>query len=268
MDEHLTNPRRDRAGATLAHALVLATNRVAAPLKEQTAISLRARLPVRGRPVLAWVLDALREASRIDSVVAVGPRSLAEEMGFPVGVRWVEEAETPAESVRRGLRGLGLSTPVVVIPADLALLTPELIDDLIASFPLGVDVGCPLIRVKEFTRAFPTLPQVTMNFRDGRFVGGRVVVAKPQAVVMNYGLLQRAWRRPRWPEAAIGMLGMQTALLYSLRLLSARQVAARATHRLMAPCAVLPDAPPELAFTLDTPEHFRLAQERQVAAPR
>ncbi|HOQ27794.1 MAG TPA: hypothetical protein PLH36_03550, partial [Armatimonadota bacterium] len=70
MDEHLTNPRRDRAGATLAHALVLATNRVAAPLKEQTAISLRARLPVRGRPVLAWVLDALREASRIDSVVA------------------------------------------------------------------------------------------------------------------------------------------------------------------------------------------------------
>lgn len=249
------------ADATIAHALVLATSRAAAPIEAETGVSLRARLPVRGRPALAWVLDAFQEASRIDDIVVVGPGSLSEEMGSPRGVRWVEEGETVPESIRRGLRGLGLSTPVVIVPADLALLTAEIVDDLVGSYPRGVDVGYPLVDRDAFEQAFPTLPFATLKLRDGTFIGGRVVVAKPQAVVMSYGLLQRGWMRKRSPEDAIELLGAPTSVLYALRLLTTRQIAARATRRLAAPCAPLPEAPPELAFTLDTPEHYRLAQE-------
>ncbi|NLC57830.1 MAG: NTP transferase domain-containing protein [Armatimonadetes bacterium] len=244
----------------MAHAVVLATNDVPKALRAPEVTS-RALLPLNGRPVLARVLEGLRASAAIDEVIVIGPPRLQEQVGGLAGIRWLDGEDDVPTNLRRGLRGLGLSTPVLIVPADLALLTPPLADHLIDSHPRGVDIAYPLIAAEEFATEFPTLPVRPVRLRDGAFLGGRVILVKPQAVVMNPRLLQRAFQGPLTFTRLLRLLGWGGRLLHGMGLLTSRAIAARATRLLEAPCQPLYGNPPALALTLDSQEHLRVAAE-------
>ena len=91
----------------------------------------KALMPLAGRPMLAWSLEALRACGAVQAVVVVAPPGLegqvAEVAG--AGATVVAGGDSRAESVREGLRaappGAGL---VLVHDAARPLVTPELIE--------------------------------------------------------------------------------------------------------------------------------------------
>jgi len=95
----------------------------------------KAFVVVAGRPLLAWSLDALREAGIADVVVAVpegvtGPGGRIEGAGWTVelgsGARVVTGGATRSESVRRALAAAGEGEAVVVHDAARPLVEPSL----------------------------------------------------------------------------------------------------------------------------------------------
>jgi 2-C-methyl-D-erythritol 4-phosphate cytidylyltransferase len=101
----------------------------------------KALMPLAGRPMLAWSLDALRGSARVASIVVVAPPGLEDEVAGVAGgdATVVPGGDSRAESVREGLRaapaGAGL---VLVHDAARPLLTAALVDAVLDGVE-GVD---------------------------------------------------------------------------------------------------------------------------------
>ena len=100
----------------------------------------KAFVPLGGRPLFAWSLEALHRCAAVDAIVMVGPvrtlRDLAAACGAPTAkvVAWTEGGEARQHSVGRGLHVLPEAcTHVAVHDAARALVTPEVIARAIAA---------------------------------------------------------------------------------------------------------------------------------------
>jgi 2-C-methyl-D-erythritol 4-phosphate cytidylyltransferase len=91
----------------------------------------KALMPLAGRPMLAWSLDALRACPRVEAVVVVAPPGLEAQVAEVAGAAAtvVPGGDSRAESVREGLRAAPAGAALVLVHgAARPLVTPELID--------------------------------------------------------------------------------------------------------------------------------------------
>jgi 2-C-methyl-D-erythritol 4-phosphate cytidylyltransferase len=102
----------------------------------------KALVPLAGRPLLSWSLDALRGVAAIERiVVALPPRATPPELDTGAGagagapVSWVLGGETRSESVARALAAAGDGDPVLVHDAARPLVTPALAQAVLDALP-------------------------------------------------------------------------------------------------------------------------------------
>jgi 2-C-methyl-D-erythritol 4-phosphate cytidylyltransferase len=110
-------------------------------------------VPLAGRPLVAWALDAFARAKSIASVIVAAPpghEAAIEDLAraSDLELRVVAGGESRSESVARALEGVQTDL-VAVHDAARPLVTPELIDELVsklASRPdaAGVIAAAPL----------------------------------------------------------------------------------------------------------------------------
>jgi 2-C-methyl-D-erythritol 4-phosphate cytidylyltransferase len=101
----------------------------------------KAFVPLAGRAMVAWSLDALQAAGVPRAVVAVPPGhgAAAEDAlaaagaGFPLGLALVEGGATRSASVRNGLGAVGEAEAVLVHEAARPMAAPELFTRTLAA---------------------------------------------------------------------------------------------------------------------------------------
>jgi 2-C-methyl-D-erythritol 4-phosphate cytidylyltransferase len=98
----------------------------------------KALVPLRGRPMLQWSVDALRAVAEIDQIVVALP---ADAVGdAPAGTLGVAGGEARSESVRAALAACAGGDPVIVHDAARPLAPPELFRQVLAEvLSPGVD---------------------------------------------------------------------------------------------------------------------------------
>jgi 2-C-methyl-D-erythritol 4-phosphate cytidylyltransferase len=113
----------------------------------------KALMPVGGRPMVAWSLDALADTDEVDGIVLVGPPGWEEDTSHAIGalvdlLAVVPGGATRQRSVARGLAVVPDEVEVVLVhDAARPLVTPELagavveavegVDGAIAAAPLA-----------------------------------------------------------------------------------------------------------------------------------
>ena len=91
----------------------------------------KALMPLAGRPMLAWSLDALRASPRVGTVVVVAPPGLEGEVAAVAGgdVVVVPGGASRSASVREGLRATPADAAVVLVhDAARPLVSAELVE--------------------------------------------------------------------------------------------------------------------------------------------
>ena len=131
-------------------------------------------LQVDGKPVIALVLSALQEAKLVSSVVVAVSPSTPKTADYLRKLN-VKMLQTPGKEyvsdMGFAVKTLGLST-VLVIAADLPLLTGEVVDEIVAYF---FDCGKPALAV-----AVPQETREKLGLADGYvfdWCGERLVYA-------------------------------------------------------------------------------------------
>jgi 2-C-methyl-D-erythritol 4-phosphate cytidylyltransferase len=89
----------------------------------------KALVPLAGRPLLQWSVDALRSVSSIERIVVALPAGVS----APAGTVGVPGGAVRSESVRLALAAAGPGDPVLVHDAARPLLTPDLAERAIAA---------------------------------------------------------------------------------------------------------------------------------------
>jgi CTP:molybdopterin cytidylyltransferase MocA len=249
--------------------ILLAGDRPADVLAQQSPGKRKALLPLCGRPMILYVLETLLAAKHVGDVIIVA-NNVADiqnnadvQAGIAQAVQrfsFREGAGSPAKSVLKIMEEMKFDGAVLVTTADNALLTAETLDAFCAGVPDDVDAAVGLARQTDIQAAFPHVKRTYIRLGGEGYSGCNLFALTPGAGPKA----ARAWTevegRRKKPWQLIAHFGIWTlirAVTGFLDLEAAFRAVSRAME-LKAHAVVLRD--PVAAMDVDRPDHIPIAE--------
>ncbi|NLA10986.1 MAG: NTP transferase domain-containing protein [Firmicutes bacterium] len=153
----------------------------AEPLTRAEGVSNKAFIDLLGRPMLAYILEALAGAGPVDKVIVVGP--LRELSGLlEQGYRFtpVAEAGSMLENAAAGLNRSDQERPCLLLTGDIPLVNEGTITRFIELCrPFDDDFYYPILTRESCRERFPQMQRTYVRLRDGCFTGGNMALLRP-----------------------------------------------------------------------------------------
>lgn len=241
-------------------ALVLAGQRNGGRLYTVSAVSYEAEIPIGGRMMIDFVLDALLDHPLIDRVRVVGPLSSRP------GVEYVTPGDTLWANVQRGMEAWDPDEPVLVATCDIPLLTAAVVQDFIDQAPADGDIVYPVIPKSAVVRAFPDVARTYVRLREGVFTGGNLFLVRPRAVVRARANAERLLAHRKSPVRLARDIGLGLLLKFVTGWLGLKEAERAASRLLDVEGRAMIFAAPEVGVDVDKPSDYRLVS-RILGAP-
>lgn len=159
-------------------AIVLAGQPNQGLLRTESDVAFEAEIPLLGRPMLDYIVEALQGARSIEGVIIVGP-----EAARRPGAEWVKERGDMFVNIMAGLEPLHPDADhVLYVTADIPLVTSTMIDEFITRASSDRDVVYPIIPREVAETRFPGTKRTYVRLREGSFTGGNLFVVRPQVM--------------------------------------------------------------------------------------
>lgn len=210
----------------MVDAVVLAGRRNLGALRAVSDVEWEALVPIAGRPMAQWVIDALRASGLCERIVVVGPPALWDALREDDAV--VEPSEDLIENVRRGAHALSGDHPILVCTSDIPMLTPQAVQTfLAASEKIPAEFHYPVIEREDVEKQFPGNRRTYVRLRDGTFTGGNFLLLHPGAARRAIGVAEGlvALRKKPW------RLGLMVGIGFVVRLLLGQATVGEAERR-------------------------------------
>ncbi|HIE13479.1 MAG TPA: hypothetical protein EYP63_08665 [Desulfotomaculum sp.] len=166
-------------------ALVLAGAPNSGPLKELSPAPYEALIDVHGRPLAAYVIEAVLATPVISRVLVVGPPEL-EKSFESERLIVLPPREELLENLAAGLEALSGSSRVLVVTGDLALLTPSAVEEFLQLCNRGeADVYYPVVPRDAVEKAYPMIERTYVRLREGTFTGGNIGLVDPAVLIRS-----------------------------------------------------------------------------------
>lgn len=141
-----------------------------------------ASIPIQGKPMVTYVIEALQQSALIAEIVVVGPLELQEII--PSQVTFVEAADSLPDNVFRALDVLKKKNNILLVTSDIPFVHSEAIDDFIVRCgELDGDVYYPLISKEANQQHFPEAVRTYFTLKEGVFTGGNILLASPESII-------------------------------------------------------------------------------------
>jgi GTP:adenosylcobinamide-phosphate guanylyltransferase len=242
-------------------ALVLAGSRPGGdPLAKAFGLSHKALLPVAGRPMLAWVLEALQASRDVDRVAVCGlDRSLVggtELAPLLARATFVDPGQTPGASVARAMEEVGECIPLLVTTCDHPLLSAPTIDEFCdRARSSNADVVVGLVDGENLRATFPAAPRTYIRLRGGNYHGANLfafLTPQSQRAPRRWTEVEQQRKRP-WKMVRV--LGPSTLLRFAARRLSLDDIVALVGKKMDVRIAPVLLSNPQAGFDVDKPSH-------------
>lgn len=143
-------------------------------------------LPIAGKPMIQWVVEALRSSGYVAEIAVVVPS--AEDLGPWADTvdKLVVSSGSFIENGLAGIRSFRNDRPTLAVTGDIPALTPEAIRDFIdRSMETGADFTYPLIPKQAMLEQFPGSERTFVKLVNGKVTGGNMMIVNPYLVEQN-----------------------------------------------------------------------------------
>ena len=225
---------------------VLAGGMNTIPLFEGWRPGYKALLPLNGKPLLQYTLDAVTAVQQIRGVCIVGSQASLQPAVTRAGggpSAFAPEGATLLDSIVNGLRHFADSQHVLVVTADLPLLTARAVREFLAACAhietaYAENVFLALVPERCYTGPFTRVPKRLNRFRDIAVCHGNVALVTPR-ILRNTKAVARInhiYAARKSPILAALAVGGSVALSYIvgvhiLHALTLRHIARVASRR-------------------------------------
>jgi GTP:adenosylcobinamide-phosphate guanylyltransferase len=221
----------------------------------------KALTPIAGRPMLAFVLDAIRDVPEVARIfICIDAETDLRPVTNGTPFHRIAPGASPAASVAAALREIDGDRPLLITTADHPLLTGEIVAHFLNDAPEDADLCVGLAEAETVTRAFPEGKRTFYRLAGRGYSGCNLFLArKPGAVrVAEY------WRRMEGhrknPLRLVREIGLGALIRYALGLLNldgAFRHVSKLTATRISP-VILPFA--EAATDVDKPSDHALVE--------
>ncbi|NLL43551.1 MAG: NTP transferase domain-containing protein [Firmicutes bacterium] len=245
-------------------AVVLAGAPNTGQLQEVRGEKWEAEIPISGKPMVNYVIEALQSSSRVGEIVVVAPAEIKDVLA--PHIRWVEAGSSLTENIFRAMDVLDKKNNVLFVTSDVPFIHAEVIDDFVSRCgELQGEIFYPITSKEATEKMYPETTRTYFTLKEGSFTGGNILLAAPQAVVNSRWVMDEVISRRKKPWKIIRMLGFFFILKFLTKQLSLRELEQRASE-LLGHSGVLIISPyPELSNDVDKPSDLQLA-EKTIAA--
>jgi CTP:molybdopterin cytidylyltransferase MocA len=216
-----------------------------------------------GRPLIAYVVDALRSAQLVDEIVIVeGPnKAITHSDGLRPDLPIVT-AEGPRflDTLSAAVQARPEDERVLVASSDLPLLTSRAVDGFVRSCQeTQGELSYPIVQAEAFDEAFPGRGKTVASLREGRFTGGNLAMVTRRFVLEQGSAIARTFDRRKSTVGLAWMFGLRFVARLLLGTLSVEDLERRGGEMLGATLAAVPVPWPEIGFDVDHAEDLELA---------
>ncbi|ADV68877.1 NTP transferase domain-containing protein [Deinococcus maricopensis] len=143
-------------------------------------VAVKPLLALGGRPMAAWVLDALRASGRVRRVAYVGPTT--PELDARIDVRVTDQGSLLG-NLEAGVAALAgeAGRRVMVVTADIPMLTGAELAEVLDAAP-NAGLVYPVVTRAACEAAYPGVKRTYARLRDGVFTGGNVFLLDPSLI--------------------------------------------------------------------------------------
>ncbi|MDI6824079.1 MAG: nucleotidyltransferase family protein [Bacillota bacterium] len=243
----------------MAGGLVLAgaTNR--GRLRQVSDVPFEALIPVGGRALVDYVVEALAGCAQLERVVVVGPAELS-YLQRPPRVALVETADGLVDNLARGLRELPADEHVLVATGDIPLITPAVVEGFLAECrALGdYDFYYAVIPRDVILSRYPGARRSWIGLRDQPVTGGNMFLLRPRAALAILPLLRRVTDLRKSPLGLASMLGPVLVCKYLLGRLTLGEAERRVQSYFHIKGRAVVTRHPEVGVDVDKPADLEL----------
>ncbi|WP_324716322.1 NTP transferase domain-containing protein [Carboxydochorda subterranea] len=249
-------------------AVVLAAAGNRGRLREVSEAPYEALIPIEGRPMVAYVVEALAQARRVSGIVVVGPDPVVEAarkaLGEPVGTRL--KAVAPGARLIDNLeRGLAEATTehVLVVTSDIPLVKAHMVDDFVRrceQSPEMQDVWYSIVERRMGEHRYPGVKRTWVKLADGSFTGGNVFVVRRDIVELTRPILTRAIEARKSPLTLARLLGLRAVVRFMLGRLTVAEAERRVGRMLDIRGKAVATPYAEIGIDVDKPSDLELAR--------
>lgn len=223
-----------------------------------------ALIRVAGRPMVEYVLAALRATRKVGRIVVVGPvpelqTALA---GFPPGVlEFVQSGGAIVENLKRGMERLSPRGRVLMVTSDVPFLSARSVEDFLErTTSRNAALYYPIIHRETAEKRFPGVLRTYVTLKEGAFTGGNVILLEPELIERCEPLIRRAVdaRKSAWKLARL--LGPLFIVKLALKRLSLADIESKLAKVLGFQGAAVVTDHAEIGVDVDKPCDLELAR--------
>lgn len=195
------NSARDRIAA-----VVLAGGEPSDHLARDGGVEAKALVPLGGKPMGAYVLEALRACPQVGAIVYVGPVNVRlrglYDVAVPAGARLLDSL-TLGLGAALGATG---AERLLVLTADIPWITGDGVTRFVVDAP-DADLVYPAVTEAASVARFPHLRRTYVRLQGGRYTGGNAVLLRRDAIPRLLPFIDRAYRARKNPFALAAIVG-------------------------------------------------------------
>lgn len=235
------------------------------PLYPLTQGKSKALLPIGGRPMVQWVLDALDGSAVVGRVVVVGLAPGEAALTSRKELIYLPNAGSMIGNVEAGVKKILEHDPhakkALLASSDIPCLTAAMVDWLVNTcLTSDHEIYYGLISEADMERRFPGSRRSYFALKEGRFCGSDIIMA-------NTGLVGHY--HPAWNEIVgarknilrqASIVGFDTLLLMLLRQMTIPEAERRAQTKLGIKGRILLDPYAETGMDVDKPRQYDLVK--------
>ena len=232
------------------------------PLFQLTGIEKKALIPLAGRPMIAWVVDAVWKSGLVENIAIVGLEPGEVDFG-DASVCYTAAVGDIVSNVLAGLDRLHEVNPsvhkILLASSDVPLITPEIVRGFVDECgSQEADGYYAIVEEKIMEARFPNSKRTFIPFKGGRYSGGDVLLVDVAAVKANQQLIRdlTGSRKDYWGQ--VRMLGLGFIFRFVFRMMTVQEAAARAAVKANLNARVVDTKYAELGMDLDKPAQYEL----------
>lgn len=249
------------------YQVVLLAGGFAPWLKPLAGTDIRCLAPLKGHPMLEYIVAALFQSGRISDILLVAPESALKQLEpvLPEGVSLCSAADSMPLTAAKALDALKApdKQKVLFVCDDIPLLTSEAVNDFLNQCEAYPDKEAfyPIIRQETCQKAFPEGKRTYGKLNDGVFTGGNMMLLSAGMVRGNLQRGEEIFSMRKSPLKLCRWLGFGFILKLLLHLLDTNKVQERVSQLMGYPCQVIISPFPELGVDVDKPADWDLVKQ-------
>jgi GTP:adenosylcobinamide-phosphate guanylyltransferase len=217
-------------------------------------VAIKGLVPIAGKPMIEWVVEALRGAETVAEIAVVVPTD--KNLGA-----WARDVDhlvvSDASFIDNAIAGMCIfdnDRHVLGATGDLPALTPLAVDDYVSrSLESHADFSYPLVRAEDMEAQFPGSQRTYVKVAGGPVTGGNMMVLSPELVKRNREIAQRLFETRKSPVSMARVIGIPFIFKYITGRLRVDDVERKMEQLLGGRCAAIYTEHASIGADVDKP---------------